>query len=428
MSLHRIKAYGILSISVIWQVLIMNSHLQNELHEPGSQRVFPGTAGEVAFLLGGIGTGNISIGARGELRDWEIFNTPGKGKQMHYSFFALQVQEEGKQSIAKVLESKLNPPFSKSHGFHSGSVAGLPRFEKSELKGEYPMAWITLTDKTMPVDVTIEAFTPMIPLNVDDSSIPCAVLRYHVRNKTQNKVEMSIAASMLNPVGAGNYDVFENLRRDFPVGNINEYRASEGFSGLFMTNRDLPENDLKYGNFAVTTMAKNITYKTHWMHKDWWDGIHDMWDDFTEDGKLDDTPVSFDQNNRLAKIGSISATETLEHGESKDFLFLLTWYFPNRINGWSQTCSSPDCNCSITQNYYANNFKSAWDVAEYVMKDYDRLYNKTLEFHDALFSSSLPPFVIDAVASNMDILRSTTCFRLSNGKFFAYEGCFDNAG
>ena len=32
-----------------------------------------------AFPLGGIGTGNVSIGARGELRDWEIANHPDKG-------------------------------------------------------------------------------------------------------------------------------------------------------------------------------------------------------------------------------------------------------------------------------------------------------------------------------------------------------------
>lgn len=35
-------------------------------------------AAHAAFPLGGIGTGNVSIGARGELRDWEISGRPGK--------------------------------------------------------------------------------------------------------------------------------------------------------------------------------------------------------------------------------------------------------------------------------------------------------------------------------------------------------------
>ena len=33
----------------------------------------------IALPLGGIGTGTVSLGGRGELRDWEIMNKPGKG-------------------------------------------------------------------------------------------------------------------------------------------------------------------------------------------------------------------------------------------------------------------------------------------------------------------------------------------------------------
>ncbi|MGE5529928.1 MAG: hypothetical protein ACM3X6_12415 [Patescibacteria group bacterium] len=55
---------------------------RNDLHAPGTQRVFPADAREAAFLLEGIGTGNVSVGARGELRDWEIFDRPGKGVKL----------------------------------------------------------------------------------------------------------------------------------------------------------------------------------------------------------------------------------------------------------------------------------------------------------------------------------------------------------
>ena len=34
---------------------------------------------EIALPLGGIGTGTVSLGGRGELRDWEIMNVPAKG-------------------------------------------------------------------------------------------------------------------------------------------------------------------------------------------------------------------------------------------------------------------------------------------------------------------------------------------------------------
>ena len=33
----------------------------------------------ISFPLGGIGTGTIGLGGRGELRDWEIYNNPDIG-------------------------------------------------------------------------------------------------------------------------------------------------------------------------------------------------------------------------------------------------------------------------------------------------------------------------------------------------------------
>lgn len=127
---------------------------KEELYSTGNFRSFDGNKSEAAFPLGGIGTGNVSIGSRGEFRDWEIFNKPGKGVKLPYSFFAIWVKEEGKQPVTKVLESRLTPPFSKSHGFVAGEYAGLPRFED---------VWVDLKDSDMPVEVTLEAFTPFIP-------------------------------------------------------------------------------------------------------------------------------------------------------------------------------------------------------------------------------------------------------------------------
>ena len=57
---------------------------------PAVGRTFTGAAlKEIAFPLGGIGTGTVSLGGRGDLRDWEIFNRPAKGTHLPYTFFAL---------------------------------------------------------------------------------------------------------------------------------------------------------------------------------------------------------------------------------------------------------------------------------------------------------------------------------------------------
>ena len=46
---------------------------------------------EVAFPLGGIGTGTVSLGGFGNLRDWEIFNRPNKGGVLPFTFAALRL-------------------------------------------------------------------------------------------------------------------------------------------------------------------------------------------------------------------------------------------------------------------------------------------------------------------------------------------------
>ena len=46
----------------------------NELYCSNKQKTYSGDASAAAFLLGGIGTGNVSVGARGELRSLSLIH------------------------------------------------------------------------------------------------------------------------------------------------------------------------------------------------------------------------------------------------------------------------------------------------------------------------------------------------------------------
>ena len=87
-------------------------YTKDELFGTREQRTYTGAAlKEIAFPLGGIGTGTVSLGGRGQLRDWEIFNRPGKGKELVYTFPAIFTRTASGQTQARVLESKLQPSF-----------------------------------------------------------------------------------------------------------------------------------------------------------------------------------------------------------------------------------------------------------------------------------------------------------------------------
>lgn len=113
-------------------------------------RTYSGRAGSVKFLLGGIGTGNISIGSRGQFADFEIFNEPSKGRNMPYTFFSVYSEFADGTKDARVLEGELNPPYERALGYFSNEMAGLPRFTSSSLKAAYPFVNVTLEDENPP--------------------------------------------------------------------------------------------------------------------------------------------------------------------------------------------------------------------------------------------------------------------------------------
>ena len=415
-----------------------------ELFCDNEQKKYPGTAGCVDFLLGGIGTGNVSLGARGNLTTWQIFNQPGQLNRMPYTFFSISAKPEHGEAVARVLESRLNPPFDKSQGFFRNEMAGLPRFDSAEMGSEYPFVNFKFTDDQMPVQVSLEAFTPFIPLNADDSGIPGAYLQYKVKNPGREKVEVSIAGSMNNAVGFEGYNNFSFMQHAGE--RVNRYRDDSGVRGITYTGRGFSDQHITWGDMALTTTApaENITAKPVWYQGQWTDGGEDFWQDFSADGRLDEASIyeqvgsTWAENSDFSflhftdKIGSLSVTHNLEPGEEKTFTFILTWYFPNRPKMWIELDKDRDDinagNYQVTKNYYATLFTDAWEAAAYLGNERERLYRESKAFSNAFFSTTLPGYVLEAAADNITVMRSPTCFRIENGDFLGWEGVDNDLG
>jgi len=413
-----------------------------ELFSKGNPISYSGDARIAAFPLGGLGTGNISIGARGELKDWEIFNWPGKGQFVPFSFFAIWAKSEDEEPVSRILESRIVPPYHKSHGFLNGELAGIPRFEKSFLTGRQPFVHVDLEDRNVPVKVKMEAFTPFIPLDADNSGIPTAVIRYYVKNPTLKAIDVSIVGSIANVVGFNGYDVFNNVKLVDEVKN--EYRKDDGFEGLYYSAVNLDKKSVKYGSMSLITTNRNIVKRTQWLHGQWTDNAQDFWDDFSADGQLDEPEeiggqgcdlldhYNFSFLNLREKIGSLGSYETVQPGEEKVFEFVLSWYFPNRPKGWIEYDEDIERyqkgEYDVILNYYATKFENAWDVSRYVIANMPYLDGNSRKFENALYSSTIPEYVIDAVSANIVSMKSNCCFRIEDGNFLGWEGIRDHIG
>ena len=393
-------------------------------------------AGVAAFPLGGIGTGNVSIGARGEFRDWELSNHPDKGSWLPFTFFAIRVQEEGGRAVSRVLEARIRPPYEGAEGLPMGRLAGLPRMDQSRMLGEYPLLTIHFEDDAVPVDVRLEAFTPLVPLDTNASGLPAAVLRYQVHNPLDRVVDVSIAGTMSGPIGFHGHDAFG---RPVFEGEPSVLLRREGALTGVEFGSDLPPSHLDSGT-AVLASADIGATTGQWPVDRWHDGAQRFWDAFTADGSVEPraaAPLADDglhlsglQRERVASVGVLHAVQP---GETRHFEFVLAWHVPNRARAWNGNVGAPNTHADeVVLNHYATRFDGAWSVASYLARNLEALEGSTRQFHDALFRSTLPPEVVDAVTSTLVVLRSTTCFVLADGSedglFAAWEGSFDHAG
>ena len=135
------------------------------------------------------------------------------------------------------------------------------------------------------------------------------------------------------------------------------------------------------------------------------------------------------------------------HAE-ESLTFLLTWHFPNRqtwtprpqaelscpcpcplrLRGGGETCGAQNSDSDCIGNHYTTQFADAWDAAEKAAARLPQLEEDTLRFVRSFCESVLPAVVKEAALYNLSTLRSQTCFRTADGRFFAWEGCNDKSG
>jgi uncharacterized protein (DUF608 family) len=379
-------------------------------------RVFTGRGlARISCPLGGIGTGGIGLGGRGNLQDWQIFNRPDIGNALEYSFPCMWVRAAGAAPYSVVLERRLLPPYDlQQEGLGFANVPGLPRLAEAKFSASFPLSRIDFEDSDCPVNVSLEAFSPFFPLDADASGLPCAVLNYSIHNPSTSAVEVAVAWSISNPVG------WSESRTNAP-------RKTSGLHGLLMTDPKMAADDPMQGSFvlaALPTADAASEVLPSWSGGAIWRvGPQHFWfDEFAKTGHLGKV------TEPSTPIGSVAIRQSIPAGATRSFRFLLAWRFPNRTPercGWDAPKGQEK---ALLGNHYCTRFPDAWAVAGHVSANLKDLEKKTRAFADALQHSTLPAAVKDAACSNLTTLVSNTSFRIADGSFHGFEGCGDQGG
>jgi uncharacterized protein (DUF608 family) len=354
----------------------------------GSSRVYRGESlGAIRLPVGGIGTGSIQSDGKAARPVWHIFNNMAPGF-VPDSFFAIRVK--GEKPILRALQTEAVGPFA--------------AMKELAFRGEYPFGWFDFDDPELPVKVSLETFNPLIPLNAKDSAIPCAIYNVTVRNPGRVPLLVSVLASQQNAVG---YDGKGQIKgRAFAGygGNVNRVRRTDSATILEMAS-DKPN---------AGTMALAILDKAAIASADW--GTYEKLEsgNFGSPDQVGPTAAGQTLN------GALASTFTVEPGATRSASFILTWHFPNARHGGGAWGGEG--------NMYANWWPSAAAVAEDVAARLDELTKLTRLYHDTLYASNLPFWLLDRISSQLVVLRSQTTFWTKAGYFGGWEGCSEGGG
>ena len=384
----------------------------------------------IAFPIGGIGAGMFCLEGAGAISHMSVQNKPAIFNEPGL-FAAISIK--GAKNGAKLLEGPV--PDWKKFGLKDagngsgGSTTGLPHFRNASFKTKFPFASIDISDADLPLKVQLTGWSPFIPTDDDNSSLPVGAIEYKFMNTGKKTLDAVFSFNSKN-----------FLKIDGGKNSISSIQ-----NGFVLTEEGTNEKPYRT-DFAIFTSDAATVVDHCWFRGGWWDPLTMAWNTIKNGEAIAVAPV--DAN---APGASLYVPFKLLPGKEKVIRLMMSWYTPDseltfgkmgdRKEGCdpnSGCCNSPadigldkydkDFNGKFYKPWYSSRFNTVAEVAAYWKDSYDNLKKKSMAFKDAFYASTLPPEVIEAVAANLSILKSPTVMRQYDGRLWSFEGCGDNWG
>jgi uncharacterized protein (DUF608 family) len=342
----------------------------------------------INFMVGGIGAGAIQFNGKAEPAIWQIACNHAEHRVVE-SFLALRAEAEGSKPIVRALQTE-----------PVGAFKAMPSLK---FEGEYPFGIYRFEEPALPVEVQTEVFNPFIPMDLKNSAIPCAIYTVTTKNTSSSRVKVDVLAAQKNAVGYA----------EGPEGaygqNRNQVVRGGDATMLHMTQQDATSD------MVLMTLARGASGNASWT------SVASLHDDFSLRGACRGPGRSAPSPAGETVDGALSAPLELAPGESKSVTYVLTWYMPKARHGSGGSWSH-------SGNMYTNWWPNAIGVATYLRDILDELTARTRRFHDTLYASNLPVWLLDRLSSQLAVLRSQTCWWAADGFFGAWEGSNPTAG
>lgn len=363
------------------------------------------------IALGGIGAGGAELRKDGIFYNWSIANNNPKGtgefligedfnrkrsktrqeslnpfQNDYVLFFLVRYQVEGEDPNIKLLqvEDGYKVAGVEMHVYEFPWMQGI---EKIAFTGSFPFVTLNYIDKDLPFDLEMKAWSPFIPHDIKNSSLPVLNFDFTIVSKSAKPVNVMITANYRSLVG---YDVYEKLWDSEMIkgaGYIAQVSKVTAMDATYSSN----------GQMGMVAFDENATYQSGWGHRHQY---HEWVLQHTELKNSDDTASGRNSFNRsLNKLNgsaenynAMAISRKLQSTQKMKANFSLFWYFPNLYD---------ESMANITGHYYSNFFNIGKDIIDYLVANKTDLYSRTKAFNDAFYDSTAPPFLLDLVNAQL---------------------------
>jgi non-lysosomal glucosylceramidase len=318
----------------------------------------------IGMPVGGLCAGQVYLGGNGSLWLWDVFN------QLYNSGC-------GGPHYAKPMtpHSTLLQRFELS--VDDGPSRPLTDFPDVRFRGTYPIGTVYYEDPNSLLNVRLEAFSPFVPLDIDQSSLPATVMRFEVINRTEHEHRFRLTGLLENVIGT-----FQKGRT--PVRTLTKIR--DGTNLLMELGATAPGDQTDIGTMSIGLLN-------------------------SEDA--DDAVENAATASAGGPVANVTRSAVAHPNQSVVVVFILAWHFPNlhidRLH-------------STSGRHYATRFKSSAEVVRHVAPNAYRFYAQTQMWRDTWYDSTLPYWFLDRTFIPVSVLATSTCYRFADGRFYGWEG------
>jgi non-lysosomal glucosylceramidase len=367
------------------------------LTAPGEAEVLRGSELDyIGMPVGGLCAGLVYLGGDGQLWLWDIFNDARRE-----GIDGKTAPHEGKDIIPRDGSAYVGPRTQSSplqQGFalswknadgetHTRTLNRAGGWADLSFTGSYPLGHVSYRDPAVPVTVDLVAYSPFIPLNIDDSSLPATVLRYTLTNPGTTPVTVTLSGWLENVIGTQTCPPAEIRRSNQVKGatliaTVDKARPDWTPPTHFRRLRDI-------GTMALTFLDSDTIASAE---------------------ATAPAPVMTTADRPL---GGVRTEKTIPAGGTLTVTAVIAWHFPN---------AAPASFAGYGVREYSTRFADAAAVVNYVSKNFARLEAETMRWSRTWNDSTLPRWALDRTFLNTSILATTTAYRFEGGRFWGWEG------